>query len=435
MHLIWENLLPNLIKLWTGKFKDLDHADEPYVLTPTVWEAIGTASAAAGSTMPSAFGSRVPNPADGSIKLTAETTALWTLYIAPTLLLNRFKNAKFYKHFVLLVKLLNLCMQFEITDSQIDELRKGFRDWVVEYEILYYRHDPARLALCPLTIHALLHIADSIAAIGPVWTAWAFPMERYCGQLLRGIRSRRFPYASLDNYILERSQLKHIKLLYDLYEELRLRAPATGIGHVLLPEYPLFVFMPPQSRHERLPNEIHTKIIAWLVEEFGVRPSTAQKLVRTARFTQYGKVRRLEGGDTISASNLVRRQEDGRDATFVRYDRFVDKNARFKNKPVEMERRDKFGQLLRVVIVPITAEMDVHLHVDGGPRTYALAVIRSVKIEKRHSLGMSYYSQMGPVDVVDLDAVRFVVGRVYDPSQRLWAIVDRSDILTSTQVQ
>ena len=25
MHLIWANLIPNLILLWTGKFKDLDH--------------------------------------------------------------------------------------------------------------------------------------------------------------------------------------------------------------------------------------------------------------------------------------------------------------------------------------------------------------------------------------------------------------------------
>ena len=27
MHLIWENLIPNLIEFWIGEFKDLDHQD------------------------------------------------------------------------------------------------------------------------------------------------------------------------------------------------------------------------------------------------------------------------------------------------------------------------------------------------------------------------------------------------------------------------
>jgi hypothetical protein len=36
MHLIWTNLIPNLILLWTGNFKDLDHDDEGYVLVPKV---------------------------------------------------------------------------------------------------------------------------------------------------------------------------------------------------------------------------------------------------------------------------------------------------------------------------------------------------------------------------------------------------------------
>ena len=44
MHLIWTNLIPNLILLWTGNFKDLDHNDEGYILAPKVWQAIGAAT-------------------------------------------------------------------------------------------------------------------------------------------------------------------------------------------------------------------------------------------------------------------------------------------------------------------------------------------------------------------------------------------------------
>src|SRR5271169_516685 len=37
MHLIWENLVPNLICFWIGEFKDLDHEDADYVIAPHIW--------------------------------------------------------------------------------------------------------------------------------------------------------------------------------------------------------------------------------------------------------------------------------------------------------------------------------------------------------------------------------------------------------------
>lgn len=90
---------------------------------------------------------------------------------------------------------------------------------------LYYQDNAKRAAACPLTVHALLHIADSIRAMGPVWCYWAFPMERYCGRLKRAVRSRRHPYGSLDRYVLEDAQLTQIKAFYNLTEELALRPP------------------------------------------------------------------------------------------------------------------------------------------------------------------------------------------------------------------
>ena len=87
---------------------------------------------------------------------------------------------------------------------------------------LYYKHDPTRLSACPLTIHALLHIAWGIRVAGPVWTYWAFPMERHCNTLLQSIRSRRHPYASISSFVTATAQLDQIRLLYDLHETLRL---------------------------------------------------------------------------------------------------------------------------------------------------------------------------------------------------------------------
>ena len=45
MHLVFENLIKNLVLLWTGHFKDLDQGTGDYVLSPQVWEAISEATA------------------------------------------------------------------------------------------------------------------------------------------------------------------------------------------------------------------------------------------------------------------------------------------------------------------------------------------------------------------------------------------------------
>jgi hypothetical protein len=95
---------------------------------------------------------------------------------------------------------------------------------------IYYQLSPDRLSACPLTIHAILHIPDSIEATGPVWVSWAFPTERYCGSLIPAIRSRRFPFPSLDRYITELAQLTQIKMQYNLEEVLSLQAPKGDVA-------------------------------------------------------------------------------------------------------------------------------------------------------------------------------------------------------------
>jgi hypothetical protein len=90
---------------------------------------------------------------------------------------------------------------------------------------LYYQHRPERLATCSSTIHALLHIADSIEAAGPVWASWAFPMERFCGGLRPAVKSRRFPYSSIDRYLVSSARLTQCQNIYNLVHELSLRSP------------------------------------------------------------------------------------------------------------------------------------------------------------------------------------------------------------------
>jgi hypothetical protein len=134
MHLIWENLIPNLVLFWTGNFKGLDEGTGEYKLQPKVWEAIGAATTAAGATIPSVFGTRPPNPATNKAAYSAEAWSFWTMYLGPVLLRRRFRNDRCYKHFIELVKLLQICLQFEISTEEVQTMRKGFIKWVEDYE-------------------------------------------------------------------------------------------------------------------------------------------------------------------------------------------------------------------------------------------------------------------------------------------------------------
>ena len=134
MHLIWENLIPNLIEFWTGTFKDLDHQDKDYYIEPHIWNEIGASTAACRATIPAAFGAAVPNIATKRFQMSAEMYSNWTLFIAPVVLRGRFKRPQYYKHFMRLVKLLKLCLSFEISDAMLDQIDEGFCQWVEEYE-------------------------------------------------------------------------------------------------------------------------------------------------------------------------------------------------------------------------------------------------------------------------------------------------------------
>ncbi|EJD42285.1 hypothetical protein AURDEDRAFT_33785, partial [Auricularia subglabra TFB-10046 SS5] len=60
----------------------------------------------------------------------------------------------------------------------------------------------------------LLHIADSIVAMGPVGGYWSFVMERFCSSLRPAIRSRKYPYTSIDNYSSDLARIRQIRLAH-----------------------------------------------------------------------------------------------------------------------------------------------------------------------------------------------------------------------------
>jgi hypothetical protein len=118
MHLIYENLFKNLLLLWTSNFKLVDHNRQPYVTKPAVWEAIGKATAQAAKCIPSAFGPRLQNIAEEHFQYTADALVFWHLYLGPVYLQRQFEDEAYFDHFIELIRLVHLCIQFEISKAQ-----------------------------------------------------------------------------------------------------------------------------------------------------------------------------------------------------------------------------------------------------------------------------------------------------------------------------
>jgi hypothetical protein len=134
MHLFCENTGPNLVKLWTGKFKGLDSGTEEYELDPKIWGEIGRETAAAVKDIPASFVRVLGNIAEDRSMFTAESWGFWLMYVAPIVLRGRFIKDKYYTYLCALSKIMKTTLKFELTLAEIDDLEEAIIDWVEKYE-------------------------------------------------------------------------------------------------------------------------------------------------------------------------------------------------------------------------------------------------------------------------------------------------------------
>ena len=134
MHLVWEGIIKSLIQLWTGDFKGIDEGKEKYQIDPKQWKKIGSETAASAKTIPSSFGPHLPNIADSLSNISADMWSFWVLFVGPVVLQSHFHHPKYFRHFVTLVSLINMCLQRKISQEEIDKLEKGFESWVKGYQ-------------------------------------------------------------------------------------------------------------------------------------------------------------------------------------------------------------------------------------------------------------------------------------------------------------
>ena len=133
MHLLFENVVQNLVKLWMGKFKGLNDGSGDFTIPKAIWKKIGDETVAAMKQIPAAFVRLLGNLAEDQTTYNAEGWGFWFMYIGPALLKGRLSD-KYYKHYILLVDIMKTCIQFTISQDQLKTLGADIVTWVTGYE-------------------------------------------------------------------------------------------------------------------------------------------------------------------------------------------------------------------------------------------------------------------------------------------------------------
>ncbi|KAG9122347.1 hypothetical protein FRC07_001330 [Ceratobasidium sp. 392] len=434
MHAVFQNVVPTLLDLWThtGRMDRFGSGREDYILSSDAWSGIGAACAKSGKTIPSLFGCRVPNLATDRHLSTAESTTLFATLLGPSLLRGEFKQSAYYDHFIELVRLINMCLDLEIKRKDIDKIREGFAGWVQGYE----KHRPTRLGACTLPLHSLLHIADDMTAMGPVWCYWAYPMERFCGSLARSQKSRRFPFSSLDRRVLEVAQLSQIKAMYRLGDELSLDERRHNVDTgVRYRNYPACAFVRPRAQR-LLPLSIQRPLAQYLSPIVHVDAKAILRRLRTHPLVNWGRMQAIvEDGpaDLYRANEMVPTTETmERDASYVKYYTYVDRCD--VRKPRQLEQQTEgYGQIQRFVIVDANFLQDITDQAAPILDPLAVAVIQPIpafSLLKDANL-VTYTlpgNKLANPEIVAADDIVCLVGRV-QARDDTWYIADRHTIV------
>jgi len=108
------------------------------------------------------------------------------------------------------------------------------------------------------------------------------------------------------------------------------------------------------------------------------------------------------------------------DHSLVQYTQYVDRHARHNRRTPDFEEKNFFGQLKHILLLELPLAPRLNL---AKPTTLILALIHKVKATLMD--GIYYYKDFGVEEVVDLNTVQCVVGRIKDRGE--WGIINPSD--------
>ncbi|QRV77986.1 Transposase family Tnp2 protein [Ceratobasidium sp. AG-Ba] len=438
MHLFFENLVPNMIAHWTGKFKQLDQGTGNYELAAGLWDEIGELTAQAGALIPYRFVGTLPDIAKDQNLYKAEAYSFWWQYLGPILLKDRL-NQPYYDHYLLSREIVLRSVKLSITREEVGELEEMVVRWVTEYERYYYQHDYERLRACPLTIHALLHIVHYIRHIGPPCYSWAFGTERFCGLVLRAVKNRLQPGEQIDNWVLRRAQMQAVCFKHGLPRPGRSTVKWRYEGGERLSEHefmhPAFnniILGLPVRRNVQADRRLKGLLFRYFRVPYAGRQFTPEDLrarIDLDTLVSYGRFRMADDGDrirTVSAVDTAKRSRMGaRDNSFVRLTLVPDENASDilgSDVPIEVV---YYSRLMNIYYIEFIEDIENDIR-----KPFLLARVELCKdtngVDATDPETPSVtYRRLDSDDLFHIATIEAVVGRVKINNSE-WAIVDCS---------
>lgn len=139
MHVLFENIAPQLISLWKGTYKaeliigtKKAKLRKDYVISAADWSVIEEEIHRSNKTTPSQAVPRVGNIKNKSF-WTAETYSYFLMFLGPIVLKDPLPE-KYYKHFILLSEITKKLAMLEIEWDALEGLHKDIVRWVRAFE-------------------------------------------------------------------------------------------------------------------------------------------------------------------------------------------------------------------------------------------------------------------------------------------------------------
>ncbi|KAJ3512417.1 hypothetical protein NMY22_g15338 [Coprinellus aureogranulatus] len=191
---------------------------------------------------------------------------------------------------------------------------------------------------------------------------------------------------------------------------------------------PRTVFPPiPQGLERKLASALATRYTP--INRATIPLKTVRKYFKTKNVETYGRIVCLNDGDVIRAAAAVKTVgQDGREASFVKYMLYVDRNAHltYEEADEDLQLKSYFGEVQRVFLIRMPKSTELHIK---SPETVVLVEIQPCDMDaglgKLKDLPIYLYPGMKDgTEIVDLTAVRCLVRRF--KWKDTWALIDRS---------
>jgi len=236
MHLVLQNNVSNLWRLFSGVWKDSNKAPHKWAMTESVAEVVGADIAAARATVPLFQARGLRNVKTHYKSYKAVEWMFFVLSTGPAALAGRIP-AEAYKMFMCLMRACRLIfVPDDLPVSDFATLKTELENFCGLFYKKAYGGDIKNILQCLSTVVALLDIPYNIEACGPLWSYWQFPMERYIGTLPALMRSRSSPHAALMNAVARKYRAELIASHASSFHR-ELWTDASGRDPCAQPEY------------------------------------------------------------------------------------------------------------------------------------------------------------------------------------------------------